>query len=487
MSKAKRAVQAIDTVVLTFISAGLTVVVACRCLVAADDLTNRVISFDRKVLEFTPNRADLTVGIVWLSVLTPDEDWTVSLQQTERINFQDTGSHKYVELKQIEHNRFELPPLKIEAIKRESGPVCVSLKVWFNEILNEFDSLYWIDTADRYSLLTFCTGDDKTAQARHSQNRVRTLREFRTVLDRPFALRLRRDLAPLRPSIFVDDQGAVYFHSLLVGQHTPGMLSHHLMEAWMLSPDRQLKRLPIPDFTSRPPWPDRVSDLADEPFGTLLRIALTEVITRDAVGNLYSPSVTSGPPGLNQLVRIDAKGRSHTIAGSTAGHKDGTARQAQFYNITALTTRPGGYVYVADGDLNAGSWIRCVAPDGTVTTLAGSEALGLAGGKHNGAQFFLPSGLAADDSGNVYAADPVYSRVRKITPDGVVTTVAEKPGDPSRAEAFVKPSGVALGPNGGLYVLDGGSQMARVSMIHPDGRKETLVVVDASVSKKIPR
>ena len=56
-------------------------------------------------------------------------------------------------------------------------------------------------------------------------------------------------------------------------------------------------------------------------------------------------------------------------------------------------------------------------------------------------------------------------------------------GDPTGAEAFVQPSGVAVGPHGGLYVLDGGSQMARVRMISPHGKVETLVTVDARARK----
>jgi hypothetical protein len=259
-----------------------------------------------------------------------------------------------------------------------------------------------------------------------------------------------------------------------------------LVEAWKLSPDRKLKRIPVPDLVSRPTWPDRVRHLAEEPFDTLIRIAATEPVARDAVGNLYARFAwcqKDEPTLLTRLARIDAKGGCHTIAGSSEGHKDGKARQAQFYNIAALTVGPDGYLYIADGNPNAGSWIRRVASDGTVTTLAGSDKVGFADGTRQAARFYLPSGLTADDAGIVYVADPVNSRVRKVTPDGAVTTISGKLGDPMGVEAFVQPSGVAVGPNGGRYVLDGGSQMARVRMISPDGKVETLVIVDARSRK----
>jgi hypothetical protein len=67
--------------------------------------------------------------------------------------------------------------------------------------------------------------------------------------------------------------------------------------------------------------------------------------------------------------------------------------------------------------------------------------------------------------------------VRKVAPDGAVSTI------PGGEAALVQPSGVALGRNGALYVLDGGSRMARVQVIAPGARAETLVVVDSDSRK----
>jgi len=79
----------------------------------------------------------------------------------------------------------------------------------------------------------------------------------------------------------------------------------------------------------------------------------------------------------------------------------------------------------------------------------------------------------------VYVADPLNSRVRKVTADGVVTTVfGGDAADVKENESFVQPSGVAVGSHGELYVLDGGQKIARVRRIPPDGKSETLVVVD---------
>jgi hypothetical protein len=416
-------------------------------------------------------------------VFTPDEDWTVGFPAAESANFQTEGAYKFIELRQTGNNQFELPPLVIEAGKETRGPVCVSLKAWFSEVTNVYDSLYYSDAADRQALLSFCTRWDERARRRYSQNRVATLQEFRARLEKPIAVNLRREVELWRPGLFVDGQGAAYFHSLLIGRHTEGALSHHMLEGWKLSPDGKLRRVLVPDMVERPIWPERIRSLAQDPFDALVRIASTEPVARDVAGHLYTRFAwcqREGPPPLNRLVRIDMNGGCHAIAGSSEGHKDGRARQAQFYTISALAVGPDGYLYVADGNPTAGSWIRRVAPDGTVTTLAGSDKLGFADGRRETAQFHLPSGLAVDGAGNIYVADPVNERVRKVTPDGWVTTISTTSNNSPGAGPFVQPSGVAVGPEGALYILDGGSHRARLTKLSPGGEMETLVVIDAA-------
>ncbi len=418
---------------------------------AAQGSVPTVIGLEQQVLQFVPSRPDLSVGIVWLTILSPDQDWTVRLAKAQIANFQDAGTYKYLELKRVGDNRFELPSLKIEPASKGAGTVCLSVKAWFSEVASESDSLYWIDMADRYALLSFCTKDDERAQARHSQNRVATLEEFRARLAKPFAINARSDLVPWRPAIFVDHEGALYFHSLLIGRHTPGTLSHHRLEGWKLSPDRKLDRIAISIPPTRPAWSERMRDMAREPFDTLLRIAATDIVARGPAGNLYvaSPSCRDEVAPLTEVAKIDASGECRTIASP-----------AQLHNITALAAGPAGALYITDGAPGTASAIRRLAPDGTVSTLA--------------ADFHLPSALTVDAAGNVHVAEPLDGRVQKVTADGVVTTVSAASGDP-----LVRPTGVAVGPDGSLYILDSGPRRVRIRKIPPRGKVQTLVVIDA--------
>jgi hypothetical protein len=476
--------QAVCRLGRRFVSTAL--VAAGAALIPAQAGAQQPIALERQVLQFAPSRADLTVGIARVAVFAPDQDWTVKLATGVSENLQTAGKYTFVELKPAGRNRFELPPLAVEASRRDGGPVCVSVKVWFNEVTNVYDQPYYVDPADRNALLSFCTRWDERARGRYGHNRVATLEEFRAGLGRPLPLNLRRNIVPWRPGLFVDGQGSVYFHSLLIGRHTKGTLSHHVVDGWKLGADRKLSKIPVADPLTRPAWPDRVRNLSREPFDALVRIAASEPVARDAAGNLYARFAwcqRDGPPPLNRLARIDARGGCQPIAGSTDGHRDGSASQAQFHTITAVTVGPDGSLYLADGSPDAGSWIRRVTPDGTVATLAGSDRVGLADGPRDAARFHLPSGLAVDGGGNVYVADPVNSRLRKIAPDGVVTTLSATPGDPRGVETFDQPSGVAAGPDGGLYILDGGPKMARVRLIPASGGVQTLVVVDAASRK----
>src|SRR5262249_34125519 len=95
--------------------------------------------------------------------------------------------------------------------------------------------------------------------------------------------------------------------------------------------------------------------------------------------------------------------------------------EAGFADPFGVAVAPDGTVYVADaGDSNR---IRKIALDGSVSSLAGSEE-GFADGIGANARFNSPSGLALDKAGNIYVADTANNRIRKITRDAVVTTVA---------------------------------------------------------------
>jgi len=151
------------------------------------------------------------------------------------------------------------------------------------------------------------------------------------------------------------------------------------------------------------------------------------------------------------------------LAGST-GNADGVGPAARFFRLHGVAVDTAGNVYVADTDNHC---IRKVAPDGTVTTLAGSGTAGSADGTGAAASFNFPIGIAVDGAGDVFVADTLNQTIRQITPAGVVTTLAGTAGmtgttDGTGASArFNGPNGVAVDSAGDLYVADTESHVVR--------------------------
>ena len=111
----------------------------------------------------------------------------------------DRGAWLYISLARLATNQFELAPLRIEFPSNEhSGLLCLPVRGWFNEVSNQYDSMYYQNLDDRYALVSYCTSapEASDARSRFKQNRVATVDEFKQSLGKPFVLKLKP--TPLR-------------------------------------------------------------------------------------------------------------------------------------------------------------------------------------------------------------------------------------------------------------------------------------------------
>jgi sugar lactone lactonase YvrE len=181
--------------------------------------------------------------------------------------------------------------------------------------------------------------------------------------------------------------------------------------------------------------------------GSGARFSRPQGLGVDAHGTVYVADTE------NFTIRaVTAAGVVTTLAGSpgTSGNSDGVGSAARFLNPTSVVVDPAGIVYVADG----GAIRKIATPGGSVTTLVSGK-------------FMVLSSLALDASGNLYASDWQASTISKVTPAGVVTTLAGTAlqygwADGTGAAArFASPEGIAVDSAGNVYVADLLNQVIR--------------------------
>jgi sugar lactone lactonase YvrE len=196
--------------------------------------------------------------------------------------------------------------------------------------------------------------------------------------------------------------------------------------------------------------------------GSAARFRAPTGVVVDGTGDVYVAD-----RGNHTIRKVTSAGVVSTLAGlaGSYGRADGAGSAARFDNPTGVAVDDSGRVYVADYFNNT---VREISPSGVVATLAGLAGVAAGGdGTGSGAQFNYPAGVTVDASGNVYVADSRNYTIRRITPSGVVRTVAGLAGfygsaDGTGSDArFSLPVGLAIDSSGNVFVADSGNHCIR--------------------------
>ncbi len=184
----------------------------------------------------------------------------------------------------------------------------------------------------------------------------------------------------------------------------------------------------------------------------------------------------------NQTASCDNAGSSNTSAGSS----DGSGNSVRFNQPTGIAVDAGGNLFVSDTGNNT---IRKITAAGVATTVAGSAGnAGSTDGAALSALFNQPGGIAVDSAGNLYVADTRNNTIRKVSPAGIVSTLAGSAGQSGQADGiagnarFNQPWGVVLDPAGNLYVADTGNDTVR--KVSPAGQVTTLAGAPGSAGSQ---
>jgi uncharacterized protein (TIGR03437 family) len=201
------------------------------------------------------------------------------------------------------------------------------------------------------------------------------------------------------------------------------------------------------------------SQALDAPLGGMKQMVV------DASGNLYATDSSNCI-----VVKISPAGVMKVVVGAAAGcgfsGDGGPATSAQLFTPNAIALDAAGDLFIADTNNNR---IRKVALDGTISTVAGAANSSFTGdgGPANAAALYAPMGVAVDSAGNLFIADTSNNRIRKVTPDGTIQTIAggnagfSGDGGPASKALLAYPEALVLDASGNLLIADNGNNRVR--------------------------
>jgi beta-lactamase regulating signal transducer with metallopeptidase domain/sugar lactone lactonase YvrE len=249
-------------------------------------------------------------------------------------------------------------------------------------------------------------------------------------------------------SVAVDAAGNLYIIDFRIRKVTPDGVMHTIA-----GKDRQVNRSPSPP--SRKPFRGEGGPAASAQLSDPRGVAV------DSAGNLY---ILDG----DAIRKVTPNGAITTVAGNDKegfGGDGGKAISAQLAGPSRMAVDSAGNLYIADMNNHR---IRKLTSDGIINTVAG-----------NGDQVDEPAGVAMDSAGNLYFSDVANNRIRKVTPAGEITTVAGNgkagfsgDGGPATSAQLKTPQGVAVDSAGNLYIADKNNH--RIRKVTPDGVISTI-------------
>jgi RHS repeat-associated protein len=217
--------------------------------------------------------------------------------------------------------------------------------------------------------------------------------------------------------------------------------------------------------------------VGDGGLATVASLAHPTDVTTDAVGTVYIADC-----GGHTVRKVTTNGIISRVAGTYPSAGTTPATQTTLSCPESVVVDPQGHVYFSDSSHQR---VYKVTPQGAISTVAGTGTVGFSGdgGLATSAQFNLPRGLALDAGGNLYIADTQNYRIRKISADGRITTVAgdgtiglfdgERSGFPATQVGLWYPEDVVVDPQGNLYISDRGNNVIR--KVSPDGIMRIIV------------